>query len=430
MPDTLSGMPSATIIQTFTDLFATVFKNNRASFDTFLTNCQTLRGALSTIGHDSLEAQTKLWRDNKVQNARYETVFKGDKSLISVLDNIIAASLPGSWSLNGILPLNGWLTRINGNSGIVTPTAVLTLTAATTSGGALATATSGNAPRVIYTLVGSNDMYESLVSAEATQVALVGGQNSYTGVFGSYVLPAGITKVRIYRGLPGIATGTWYWDQDIAVVAGTNLNTYPIIIQRPDAFLATTIVPPSWMCCPQTPEFAYEYGLATATVSPVRGNDTAPFQMTSTGMMSAGNVALGPSNGWIGRGNAVSSAQFGTQDLTGAYVPGAIQTSNVPANNSQGFCGSLNGLQLRATTQLNGTAHFTISYQYTDATHPTLQTQSGVTSVSDFVGGLAQETVLFTVAAGRIVQTATITGKTGTSTTGVVCLESQAVRVY
>ena len=430
MPDTASGEPTAAMIITYTDGLATIFKTNRAAFDTLLTSVQTFRGLISTIGHDGLESATKSHRDAKVQAARYESYFKSsDFSLIQDLQNIITGALPG-WSLSTYLPLNGWLRRINGNTGIVTPAAPLVLTAAATGGGALSTAIAGNAPRVVFTYVGATDMDESLPSTESAQVAIAGGNNSYTCAAIAGNVPAGVTKMRVYRGLPGIATGTWYWDQDVAVVAGT-AHPSTIVIQRPDAFLATTIQPPSWNSCLMTPEFAYLYALATSTTSPVKGSDTAPYQLTSQGMLSPTNVALGPSNQWVGIGNTAASARFGTRDLTGAYVIGTPQLTNVPANNSQGFRGGANGIQVRATTMLNGTYHPTISYTYLSASNPiTPATQTGVVVASDFAGGITDETKTFAVTAGRLVLTVTETASTGSATTGVVAYESVPIRTY
>lgn len=353
--------------------------------------------------------------------ARYDYWASRQSNLMRTLDSLVQNGLPNGMVFAAARPTDGWLTRLNGAYGVpTTPPAAGALTAVQNAAGALPPATAGAAPRVVHTLVGATDEYESLPTGEATQVALTGANNAYTYQIAGTV-PAGVRKVRLYRSLFGApAGGPYFWDQDVAVTPGA---AYPAMqILQGDANLRTDFSPPSWMQCLLRPSAAALFALAFATL-PQGGQVGQPLAYALNGMISPGNVALGPENSYLGVGNTPQSATFGAGLLTGVGVssstPGNIQTINNFQTDVQGFAGAM-GLQARCTAALNGTLTPTLSYTYYDAAHGwgNLQTVSGITPTSAFNMSPMGAVLRFPIPAGQVIRSVTETGVAGTASSG------------
>jgi hypothetical protein len=384
------------------------------------------------LGNATWQAAVRPYFDALVNSLRYDALFAAKcRAMITTLDGLILSNLPVGWKF--VTPggpthaLDAHLTRINGGCNApTTPSAAGTLTATNSAAGALPTTSSGNAPRVVHTLVGASDVNESLPSAEATQVAIAAPNNAYSYQI-SGTVPSGVTKVRLYRSRFGDPSGgPYYWDQDVAVVAGAS---YPaILIQQPDTQLRTDWNPPQWLSALITPEGAMLFALAYATAAQQPGSAPLPLQLNATGMLSPTNVALSPSNAFLGLGNPPQSAQFGARTLGSAYAAYGFQTSNNAAANVQGFAGGM-GLQARVTTSLNGTLTLTPTYTYYDAAHgwgnAQTDTATGVAFGSTAVGMLA----VFSIPAGRIVRSVTGDSTSGTATSGAYIYEAPSVRM-
>jgi len=349
--------------------------------------------------------------------ARYDSLFARQGQLMRVLDDLVQSALPDGWQFGAPRAFDGHLTRLNGAMGApATPPAAGALTAVQSAAGALPTTTSGLAPRVVHTLVGSTDELESLPTTEAVQVAITGVNNSYTYQIAGTV-PAGIYKVRLYRSLFGSSGAPYGWDQDVAVTAGA---AYPAIsIVQQDSLLRMDWQPPVWMQCGLRASSAALFALAYSASSTAGG----PISFNPTGMLSPGNILLGPANGYIGIGNPVQSALFGESTLTAlntsTFTAGGIQTVNSAAQNLQGFCGAA-GLRARCTAALNGTLTPTITITYYNAAHGwgSAQTASGLTPSTGFSTGVVGDTAVFTIPAGDIVEAITETAVSGTATAG------------
>jgi hypothetical protein len=451
----LDGMPTSAQILTYTDSLAAVVKYlysalginasgdvSSSSYYSDLARKKILGdgGSNPGIGAPGWQSNVKGTLNSLAASTRWDVFFSSRmQGLASQLDSLVASYMPSGWKFSSTTSqahaFDFLLTRMNANSSAtpVTPTTTPALAAANSALGALPNVASGSAPRVVYTLVGALDHNESLPSPEATQVALTGSQNSYNVTI-SGTVPSGIYKVRVYRSVVGGATGAYQWDQDVAVSAGGTFS--PITILRPDSKLRADVAPPAFLSCMMTPEFAAAFALAfgssASTFNPTSAASTG-VTLATNGLLTPINVALNPSNGLLGLGNPASSAVFGTSTVTGAgtqtYSAGTIQTSNNAAANVQGFAGSAGGLRARITSVLaTGTCAVTISYTYLQAsTGQTIQTATGVTSAS-FGSTAVDQVVTFSVAAGRLVLSATVTGVSGAATAGTIVIEAQPVR--
>jgi len=452
MPD---GMPSAAQILTFSDSLASVLKYSYgglgilASGDTSSSSfyANTARTKILGDGNTNPGLGAPAWQRNVsgalnslAAGCRYDVFFSSRmQTLVSSLDSLVSSYLPSGWRFPSTSTqahaFDMHLTRLNAISAATpaTPTATPVLTAAYNALGALPSVSSGSAPRVVVTYVGAADYNESLPSAEATQVALVGSQNSYNVAI-SGTVPSGVFKVRVYRGVIGGATGAYQWDQDVAVSAGSAFPS--ITILQADSQLRADIAPPSWMSAMITPEFAAAFALAYGTSASslsTSASATPGVSLPANGMLSPRNVALNPANGFLGVGNPASSAIFGTSTITGSgtqtYSAGTIQTTSNSLANVQGFAGSAGGLRARVTTALTGGV-CTLSFSYTylaAATGQTVQTQSSV-SFPAFSTGALGDTVNFAVTAGRLVTGVTITSVSGAATGGTIVIEALPVR--
>ena len=393
-------------------------------------------GTSPGIGSTAWQQMVSNALKSAATGACYDAFFARQSQLMLVLDTLVQAAMPSGWRYGAPRPFDAQLTRLNGASGAPgTPPAPGLLTAAQITGGALPSALVGSAPLVLHTLVGATDELESLPSASATPAAIAGANNSYSYLIAGTV-PAGVSKVRIYRTQFAPASGSpvFGWDSDAPVTAG---SAYPAIqIVQPDSLLRMDLQPPAWMQCAIRPGAAALYALAFATSlnsapgafgSAVAGGGS-PLRFSATGMISPGNVALGPANGFLGIGNPPQSGLFGSSQLTAlntsAFTPGGISTANSSALDIQGFCGAM-GLRFRCTSALNGTLTPAISITYYNAANGwgAAQTSIGLTPT----GAVANvgDTAVFTLPSGAVVQTVSETSVSGTATSGAWVYEAE-----
>ncbi len=365
-------------------------------------------------------------------NQRFDIRFRQDmRGIVTTLEQQLSQSkqLPSTWQLTppgSPHILDAWLSRCNGNSLLPTPTTALTLTPNTL--GTIPNCTMSNAPRVVFTYVGAYDSVESLPSPESTQFALTGSNNGYTATV-TGTIPTGVTKVRVYRGLVGGVTGTYYFERDVPVNAG---QAFPSInILYPDSLLRNGIVPPSWMSVAQSPESAALYALAWAG-STVPGVVDSPLKFQANAILSPTNVLLNRSDGFVGVGNSAMGSVFSTGVITAANTitntTGTIQNTNVLNLNVQGYSGAM-GLQARVTSAMSAGGTVSISYFYYDAAHGWGVNQSD-TATATLSSGAVGTVAVFPITSGRVVTMATFTATSGSSTSGSVLIESLFPRQY
>jgi len=358
------------------------------------------------IGNNDLKASLANALDGAIQGLRFDTLFQRiARSVISTLDTQIKNSLPSGWTLSSrgsLHYLDNWLLRANAaHTGVpATPAAAGVLAATTTSAGSMPLTISGNAPRILHTLSGANRWDESLPSAEATQVALVGSQNSYTYQIAGNV-PAGVYFITVYRSLFASAGAPYGYDQQIAVTPG---SPYPAIsVVQSDASLVMKWNPPSWLSCPQRPEAAAIMALAYALSGASGIEAGVPLALLAGNMMSPANVLLGPSDGFLGLGNTVQGGQFGGRTIGSAYVPGVISTANNAGTGVQGFTGAI-GLQARVTSALDVAGTISATYTYYDAAHGYGVAQGPATTTAvAFPGVGVGSKAVMVIPAGRLV---------------------------
>ncbi len=358
-------------------------------------------------------------------SARYDIVFAREARLLSVLDDLVQAALPAGWRFSSPRSFDGFLTRLNGARGApATPSGYApgVLNAVNSAAGALPSCSAGSAPRVVHTLVGASDEFETLPTSEAMQTAIAGSANGYRYQIAGTV-PAGITKVRVYRTGFGASGAPYFWDQDVSVTSDSVYSA--IAIQQPDSQLRSDLMPPSWMQCAVRPGAAALYALAFASAAGGSGG----MALSPNGMISPGNVLLASANGFIGIGNPPQSALFGQSLLTGVgsstYTPGAIAMVNNSATGLQGFAGAV-GIRARVVSALNGTLTPTITINYCSAAGGWSVTEStaGLTPSTGFSTGAVGDTAIFTLPAGQIVQSLAETGVAGTASAGAWVYEA------
>lgn len=398
----------------------------------------------SNYGIDNAYVQSILSAglNNLTTNSRYDVVVSSlCRGIIGNIEQSILSSLPSGWSFTSgyARAFDALLTRFNStnssvpavSSGVSTPAGTLAKVADT--GGALDV---GADPGIKVAWVGAYDYLEGLPSNAAASAALSGSNSGYalSGLTGN--VPTGVTKMRIYRQVSG-GTGDYFWEQDVAVTAGTAVSVYlnggasEIRVGLPDTALRQDIQPASWCQCLASPEFAAIYALSSATMS-MSNDPLTPVAFQQYGQLSEHVVAANPSNEYLGVGNPSSGAVFGTLVQSGpTFTAGALLSANTYTLRQQGFCGSYNAnLQARVTSILNAGGTITdLTYKYYDATHQkngSAQTEalSGLSvALSAAVGSLAD----VAVTAGRLVTEVTAM-VLGTTATGTVIVEPKPVR--
>lgn len=467
MANTLLGAPTVAQVQLLTDQQASIFKTAwpllgmnapgesgtiEAAINSAIIKILGDGGSNPGLGNPDWEAQIKdalaAERGAFRADVAFARALRTQPGLLASLDSRVRSNLPSGWAFtNGTVlhPFDAWLTRINGaygasaaaNGTALAPGSAGTVAAVNNANGALPVVSAGSAPRIVHTLVGSADWQESLPSAQATQTAIALPNNAYTYTL-SGTVPAGVTKLRIYRGYVGGGAGIYYWDQDVAVVAGNAWSGYVATIKNPDSLLRIDWTPPVWASCFIVPEAAALWALSLATARQ-GGLDNLPLAFKDENMLSPWNVILGRSDAFMGIGNVAQASQYSETTLTGAAtfttVAGTIQGTNNPAGNVQGFAGGI-GIQARVTTALAAAGTVTISYTFFDSVHGwgSVQTTSGVTATfgGTTVGSLATWTIP-NDANGKplIIQSVTVTAVSGFSSgTGKFILESPAARAY
>lgn len=313
--------------------------------------------------------------------------------------------------------LDAYLTRLNANSALTpaTPTGTPTLT--TTTGGTLPNSTSGSC--MCYTFVGASDWLESQPSASSTQVAISGANNAYT-IGGLATIPAGVTKIRVYRSLQGTTT-PFYYDRDIVVSVGSPPTTQKFI--APDITLTQSWLPPVWCSTLILPETALAY--AICNMSP-GNNPQDSYKVSATGLLQPSNVSLGQVNGILGYNNPLSSGRFANWSA-GTSTYGSIITSNDTTQGLQGFAGAFQ-LQARTYSVMDANASISaIAYSYVTAASPNTPLTS--TIAGPFTLNLADGSIIgITVPGGQLVKSVTSITVSG-PTTGSFVIEASPLRV-
>ena len=395
------------------------------------------------LGYPDFQAGTREALDSLVNGLRWDTIFQlRCRNLINQLNANVQNNKPQAWNLTSstvLQPFDGYLLRLNSALAPVLVANIGTGAATATANAAgVLPSTASNAPWFVYTMVGDADYKESLPSPAFQGATLAGANNAYSVAITTSptTVPTGVNKIRVYRTYFGEGSGaTKKWDSDFTAIPG---SAYPsIIVTRPDSALRADINPPSWMQCLVLPEFAAIFALAYA--NPNTSNPDAVLQLIALGMLSPSNVALIPSNGVLGLGNNVQSGLFGRSTIGGAatqtYAAGSIQTGNSDAANVQGFAGSLatatGTIQARVTQSLGGAGTVTINYTYSDAATGALATTTITGATATCSGTTVGSTAVFTIPAGRIVRSVTVTAVSGMGGAGgEFVMESQAPRTY
>jgi hypothetical protein len=371
------------------------------------------------LSNAELKAALVNGGNTTVQRLRWDTLFQQIGGYaVKALDAQVLASVPAGWTLSGagsLHLLNNWLLRINAaHAGVpATPAAAGTLTATTSSAGAMPVTSAGNAPRIVHTLGGTNEWDESQPSPEATQVALTGTQNGYSYQIAG-VVPAGVTWVKTYRGYLAGTAGIYYYDQKVTVTPGSAYP--PILLTQSDSALLTLWTPPAWLSCLLRPEAAAIIALSYAPTGQTGIPAGQPLPVTAANMANPANVLLGPANGFLGIGNNTTpqGAQFGTHVVGSAFVPGAIGTANNAPTGLQGFAGAL-GLRARVTSPLDVAGTLTASYSYYDASHGFGNVQTATSAAVAFSGTAVGSLAVPVIPAGRLVISMSGDGAAGQS---------------
>jgi hypothetical protein len=374
------------------------------------------------IRNNDVKAQLALPLDAAIQQLRYDAVFQRvGRAPAAVLDTQVVTSLPTGWILSspaGLHYLNNWLLRANAaHTGVpAAPAAAGVLTATSTAAGAMPLTSAPNAPRVLHTLVGANEWDESLPSAEATQVALTGTSNGFTYQIAGLV-PAGTNYVKVYRSLFAAAGAPYGYDQRVPVTPGAAFP--PILLVQSDPSLLMNWNPPSWLSCLIRPEAAVLIALAYSLGGLTGIRSGVPLMLLANNMVTPANVLLGPSNGFLGLGNQVQGAQFGSRTIGSAYVPGAISNTNNAATGVQGFAGAI-GLQARVTAPLDAAGTISATYSYYDAAHGYGVAQSATTTAVAFSGTAVGSLAVMAIPDGRLVISVSADTPSGQTSGGYV----------
>lgn len=395
----------------------------------------------TTYGIDNAYVQSILTSglNSLVMNSRYD-VFVSSlcRTLIGSLEQSILSALPTGWSFTAgsKRPFDALLTRFNASSTSTPSAPAGTLAKVADTGGSLDV---GADPGIKVAWVGAYDYLEGPPSNATASVALTGSYTGYalSGLTGN--VPTGVTKMRVYRQVSG-GTGDYYWEQDVAVVAGTAVSVYlnggasEVRVGLHDTTLRQDIQPASWCQCLASPEFAAVYALSSATMA--SSNDPlTPAAFQQYGQLSAYVVAANPANEFLGVGNPTNSAIFGTLVQSGpTFTAGALLTANSYTTRQQGFLGAFQesspDLQVRVTSALDTGGTITaITYKYYDAT--TLKTGS-IQTATDTGLSIAIAAPLGSVAdvpvtAGRVVTEVTSL-TVSTAASGTMIVEPKPVR--
>jgi hypothetical protein len=447
------GMPSAAATQTVMDAYAAWAKRLPSPLGLGLTTESNSLALLAGTGWAQIMGDGPGGAYTGIDNAALQTLLEAPlaswkagsrydiyggqffRALIAPFEQFILQSLPKyldatgnlvAWNYagGGLHALDAHLIRLNAThaSCPATPTGTPTLTA--TTGGSLATATSGNSQRFAYSFVGSQDYFESQPSAEAAQVALSGANSAYTVGAIQNPIPAGVTKIRCWLGLPGGAAGVYSYLKDVACVAGSAPPA--VTISEPVIQLRQDIKVPVFGQVLALPEFALAFLLAFASLQQSGAAQNGQLTVPTSGMLSTANVALGLAAGILGLNNPPQSGVLG-QWISAAFTASSVQTANSAANGLQGFLGAAGGVQAHTTAVLDANATLTnINYTFLDAAHP-ITPQTGTIAGPLTLNLAVDSTVDLAVPAGRIVKTVTGVTVAGAAT-GTFQFEGKALR--
>ena len=364
-------------------------------------------------------------------NSRYEvTVNMSMRALLAevvqelsastVLPKYLVGTTYSQWNMSSssTQALDAHIQRLNATGASVPATPVGTPTLTATTGGSLPSTLAGSAPVMVYTFVGASDWLESQPSPVSAQVALSGANNAYT-IGGMSTVPAGVTKIRLYRSLFG-ATSPLIWDRDVSVSAGAAPTT--LKFTQSDINLRQDVSPPLWAQCMMLPEAALLHAICNMSAG---ATSQSGFVLSASGLLSPTNVVLNPISGLLGYNNPGSSGQF-AQWASAASTFGTINTVNDTTQGLQGFAGAF-GVQARTTATLDVNASISsIGYSYVTAASPL--TPLTATIAGPLTLNLATgSTVSLAIPAGQMVKSITSMTVTGSST-GTFVLEAIPLR--
>lgn len=448
MADTLTGVPSAAQLIKYADPMATLFKSTYAADGIGAASETTTRTALAKalrasimgdgstqygIGLSELQTNVSPALDRLVNRSRYDSWWNAAREIVAPLQAQIRKWIPTGWvftdNVNVFQPLDAYLLYLNGahTNTPATPVAAGTLSGATVAGGGLPTMLAANAPFIVHCLVStSGDWYVSLPSPEATRQPLVGSQNSYSYQIAGGV-PATVNAVRIMRTRAGGLTGGPYFLDPTIYTQSPGAGAYTAIpISVPDTGLRADWNPPSWMQCPMTPEFAAIFALAFAS-----GAGNNPLAFAANGMLTPNNVALGPSNLFVGEGNQANTAEFGRCIVGTGFTAGSLALANNYLTNTQGYvgaAGAANIVRARVEFVLNaaGTTSITYTYYVAGGYGTPLSVAS---AAATFSGTAVGSTAVYVIPAGRIVVAVTVETPGGMAS-GTYVVESVFSRSY
>ncbi len=461
MLNTLGGMLSAADAILYMDNLATYAKNNASRFGqnangetgTIAADANLIRKVILGDGtttypglsSDGMKGKSRSGLNGLVFGSRYDTEFaRLMQQLIPPLDSMVTENLPSGWVMaSQTIPhaFDTYLLRMNGTASPYAGTppagATAALTLATDYTGRMPECATTVRPYISHTFVGDDDWEESLPSTEVQGATITHADGGLTYTIASpATVPSGVYKLRLYRSLYSAgAAATKYYQKEYDTTPGAAWPTMRLL--EGDEEL-TKLSPPSWFQCAAVAEFALEFALAYGSAQSNTGvpgiNTEVLLSLNSTGMLSPQNVLLVPSNALLGLGNEDQHGNFGVYTVGTGWVTGTILTTNNATGRSQGFAGAYgtgsNGLRCRATTALNNAGTVTISYTYYDAANGwgNAQTATGLVSAA-FTGTASGSTATFSIPAGRIVRTVTVTATTVT-TSGVWLIEAAYPRTY
>ena len=402
------------------------------SYQALLAQTKILGDGVTNYGIANLTLQSKISTllANLFINSRYEAYANNQlRTIISELNQELSTStnllkyLVGTqtsqWIMqgSGVQALDTHLQRMNAtNVGVpVTPTNVPTMTAST--GGSLPNVAAGSAPTMCYTFVGANDWLESQPSPSSTQVALTGANNAYT-IGNLPTVPAGVTKIRLYRTL--FAGTALVWVKDVPVSAGAAPTTLKFI--NPDIALFQSVSPPVWAQALVLPESALAYAVTNMASN---GNPLGAFLLSTSGLLSPSNVVLNSVNGILGYSNPASSGTFAGWNA-GTTTIGSIQNINDTTQGLQGFLGAFS-IQARTTSALDVNASISnVGYTYITAASPLTPLTSTLSGPFTLPLALAS-TISLSLPAGQCIRSVT-SMTVSSSTAGSLLLEAIPLR--
>lgn len=379
--------------------------------DAILGNGSSVYG----IGSAEVQSNLKSGLNFMITSSRWDSfVAPVCQQVYSVIDAHISQNLPTGWSFSSSTgrALDQWLMRCNATATgtPAAPTGSVTVTAIT--GGSIPACASGDV-LVVLTYVGASDWLESLPSSVIACPALAGPKSAYTLAVSGNV-PAGVTKIRVYRCEVGDTGGSKLYASTVSATAGAAHPT--ITLSESDNQLRQDVTPPSWAQALLLPEAAAMYAMTWSPATSAVGT------LVSQSMATPSNVYATPVSGFLGVGNTAATATLGYRAIGSTFVSGNVQSTNSANVGIQGMLGGL-GVRARVTATLNaGASLSSITYWYISSSNPTTPT-SGTISGPLSLAAPIDSVVDLSIPAGRIVTSIT-TDTCGTAASGTYIYEA------